>query len=130
MRQVAWPTGTPSESVATAGGLPLLATQSSPATRSEMVPVPCLADSWLDISLDMLTPYFRLSKHCVIANGVVLFFRQLCSGFCHGHGKWVGAQQEMRCRELRGIAACLTVQHSDSHHICLLCNAHVPANSN
>ena len=37
------PTGTPSERVATAGGLALLATQSSPATRSDIVPVPCAA---------------------------------------------------------------------------------------
>ena len=57
--------------MATAGGLALLATQSSPATRSEMVPVPCAADSWLDISLHMLTFYFCLSQLCVFADGVV-----------------------------------------------------------
>ena len=35
------PTGTPRDSEATAGGCALAATQSRPATRSLMVPVPC-----------------------------------------------------------------------------------------
>ena len=38
---LACPTGTPSDKVATAGCLALLATQSRPATKSEIVPVPC-----------------------------------------------------------------------------------------